>query len=77
MKRKVERCKFTMKPLKSCRCGNCATNKVVAGEWVQPVRRGYILECCDCGLIHRLNFRLAKRGNRNWIQFQAFREDSK
>jgi len=45
------------------------------GEWVQPVRRGYLMECCDCGLIHRINFRLVKSKNklRNWIQFQAFR----
>lgn len=41
------------------------------GEWVQPVRRGYMMRCCDCGLIHRLNFR-------TWfgrVQFQAFRDD--
>jgi hypothetical protein len=48
--------------------------QVKSGEWQQPVRRGYLLACCDCGLVHRLNFRLAKRANRNWIQFQAFRD---
>lgn len=49
--------------------------QVVDGEWVQPVRRGYLMECCDCGLVHRLNFRLikSKDGKRNWIQLQAFR----
>lgn len=31
--------------------------KVTNGEWVQPKRRGYQLECCDCGLVHILNFR--------------------
>ena len=48
------------------------------GEWVQPKRRGYLLQCCDCGLIHRLNFRLVKSkdGGRCWIQFQAFRVES-
>lgn len=47
------------------------------GEWIQPKRKGYILECCDCGLEHRLNFRLVKSrdGKRNWVQFQAFRLD--
>lgn len=40
-----------------------------AGEWVQPVRRGYKLSCCDCGLVHRLDFRV----HRGCIQFRAFR----
>lgn len=50
---------------------------VEPGEWVQPVRRGYRLQCCDCGLMHRLNFRLIRYagGTRHTIQFQAFRED--
>jgi hypothetical protein len=47
-----------------------------SGEWVQPVRRGYKMACCDCGLVHTVNFRLAKRGNRHWIQFQAFRNET-
>jgi hypothetical protein len=42
---------------------------VAPGEWVQPRRRGYYMQCCDCGLIHRMNFRI--RDGR--IQFQAFR----
>mgnify|MGYP006951091658 CR=1 FL=1 len=47
---------------------------VQSGEWVQPRRRNYIMQCCDCGLLHRMNFRIArdKRG-RNFIQLQAFR----
>ena len=47
---------------------------VEAGEWVQPIRRGYRMMCCDCGLVHRLNFRLVKWGRGRKIQFQAFRE---
>lgn len=45
--------------------------QVQAGEWVQPVRKGYRLRCCDCGLVHTLNFRLFRRR----IQFQAFRHN--
>lgn len=41
------------------------------GEWVQPVRRGYKLRCCDCGLVHRMDFRL--RSGR--IQFRAWRDE--
>lgn len=48
---------------------------VEAGEWVQPVRSGYLMECCDCGLVHRLDFRLVKHGNGRKIQFRAFRDE--
>lgn len=51
--------------------------QVMSGEWVQPVRRGYLMKCCDCGLVHRLNFRLVKRNaTARVIQFQAFRVDA-
>lgn len=48
---------------------------VKPGEWVQPKRKGYLMKCCDCGLVHRLNFRLIKdKLGRATIQFQAFRK---
>jgi hypothetical protein len=31
---------------------------VAAGEWIQPVSEGYGMCCCDCGLVHRLDFRV-------------------
>lgn len=41
------------------------------GEWVQLAsRKGYRMACCDCGLIHVLNFRVRK----GKIQFQAQRD---
>jgi hypothetical protein len=46
-----------------------------AGEWVQPVRRGYGLACCDCGLIHKMNFRIVTTKRGRFIQFQAFRDN--
>lgn len=49
--------------------------QVTAGEWVQPIRKGYKLACCDCGLVHRVNFKIVKRGKINKIQFQAFRDE--
>ena len=49
--------------------------QVYDGEWVQPVRHGYKMACCDCGLVHTLNFRLLKFGKGRKIQFQAFRND--
>lgn len=42
------------------------------GAWVQPVMRGYLLGCCDCGLVHKLDFRIA--GVRKLrVQFRASR----
>lgn len=40
------------------------------GEWIQPTRNGYKLCCCDCGLVHRLDFRVRQRH----VQFRVFRE---
>jgi hypothetical protein len=28
------------------------------GEWIRPRMRNFREQCCDCGLIHRLNFRI-------------------
>lgn len=41
------------------------------GEWIEVPMRGYKEQCCDCGLIHRMNFRLNARGK---IEIQAFRD---
>ena len=27
-------------------------------RWVEPVQRGYLLECCDCALVHEMEFRI-------------------
>lgn len=43
-------------------------DKPNAGEWIQPVPRGYKLACCDCGLVHRMDFRISKRR----VQFRVF-----
>jgi len=48
-----------------------------AGQWVQPTNRGYKFCCCDCGLVHRLDFRVVKwaNGKRTKTQFRAFRDN--
>ena len=42
-----------------------------AGEWVQPIRRGYKMCCCDCGLVHKMDFRVKNRR----VQFRVFRDN--
>ena len=39
------------------------------GKWIQPVDKGYKLCCCDCGLVHSIDFRI-KDGR---VQFRVFR----
>lgn len=45
-----------------------------SGEWVQPRMKNYFMQCCDCDLIHRINFRVVmdKHGFAH-VQMQAFR----
>lgn len=38
-------------------------------RWVQPVERGYLLSCCDCSLVHHMEFRIYK----GRVQFRAKR----
>jgi hypothetical protein len=40
-------------------------------EWIQPVPRGYRMACCDCGLVHTVDFRV--RAGR--IQFRVARNN--
>jgi hypothetical protein len=42
-----------------------------AGQWVQPIRKGYRMACCDCGLVHTMDFRIHK----GRAQFRAFRNN--
>lgn len=30
-------------------------------RWIQPFMRGYKLACCDCGLVHVMEFRALKQ----------------
>ena len=41
------------------------------GEWVQPIEDGYKMSCCDCGVVHKLDFRV----HDGRAQFRAFRDN--
>lgn len=46
--------------------------QVFDGDWIRPLtRRNHRMKCCDCGLVHVINFRLRK----GKIEFQAFRDE--
>jgi hypothetical protein len=36
--------------------------------------RGYKMKCCECGLVHRINFRVGvDKNGKERVQFQVFR----
>lgn len=41
------------------------------GEWTWPRMRNFREQCCDCGLIHRLDFRIVD----GRIEFRTRRDD--
>lgn len=48
------------------------------GEWCNPDPKGFSVRCCDCGLVHRVDFRIVwrQRGGRRVrrVQFRVFRD---
>jgi len=42
------------------------------GEWITVPKRGYKEQCCDCGLVHKLNFRVNAKGA---IEIQTSRDE--
>lgn len=34
--------------------------EVKAGKWTQPNQRYYYMQCCDCGLVHKTEFRVVQ-----------------
>ena len=42
-----------------------------ANEWIEPILKDYKLSCCDCGLVHNMDFRVQK-GN---VQFRVRRNN--
>lgn len=46
--------------------------QVFDGDWIEPTpQKGHKMVCCDCGLVHTINFRVVK----GKVQFQPFRNE--
>jgi len=45
--------------------------RLKANEWQQPIKKGYRMACCDCGLVHDMDFRIVE----GKIQFRARRNN--
>lgn len=47
------------------------------GEWVQlKTLRGFRIRCCDCRLVHVLDFRIVKHGRGHKLLFRAARDNA-
>lgn len=44
--------------------------KRASGEWIKPDPKQFQLGCCDCGLVHRIDFRIVN----GQVQFRAYRD---
>lgn len=43
---------------------------VIDGDWIRPTPRGYRAACCDCGLVHVVDFRF----RRGYVEFRVRRD---
>lgn len=46
-----------------------------ADEWVRPVKRGYLMQCCDCALVHTIDFEHVKWGRGRKIILRVDRNE--
>jgi hypothetical protein len=44
---------------------------IAYGEWTRPRMQNFREQCCDCGLIHRLDFRIVD----GRLEFRTRRDD--
>lgn len=46
--------------------------QVISGEWIEPTpQRGHRMKCCDCGLVHIMDFRVVD----GKVQFRPYRDN--
>lgn len=46
-----------------------------SNEWIYPKRKGYRQCCCDCGLVHEIDFRIVKVGKKSYIEIRFRRNE--
>jgi len=55
--------------------------QVKNGEWIRPIAHGYKMQCCDCGLIHEMDFAVIDSDgdmlNDVAVYYRAYRVDKK
>lgn len=46
--------------------------QVHEGEWVKPVMKKYHMQCCNCGIVHLIDFKVIKWGRGHKVLLRAF-----
>ncbi len=45
--------------------------QIIEGEWIEPTRKGFIEQCCDCGLVHIIDFAVIDKRTKKRVPFVA------
>lgn len=46
--------------------------QIFEGEWIEPVKRGFVHACCDCALVHVTDYAIeAGRGKAGRVFFRV------
>lgn len=45
--------------------------QIKAGEWHKPKMKNYFVKCCDCGLVHKVDFMVVDAKTENKIKGAA------
>ncbi len=48
---------------------------VFDGDWERAKMRGERQQCCDCGLIHIIDYRIVRNGKRAEVEVRSRRDD--
>lgn len=48
---------------------------IESGEWIAPTLKDFKVACCDCGLVHTMQFRMVKAPRGYQLQFTATRDN--
>lgn len=41
--------------------------QIVEDEWIEPIRRGFVDQCCSCGLVHVIDFAVVDKRTKKAI----------
>ena len=52
-------------------CPKRGYQPIAYGAWTRPRKQNFREQCCDCGLVHRLDFRIVE----GQIEFRTRRDD--
>lgn len=50
-------------------------NLVVEGKWTGARKLDHREQCCDCGLVHRNDYRAVQKARNTEIEFRCWRDD--